>query len=164
MRAAEPLGVKPMPIGTAAGLIEKTPVVVAGHGGAETAQPMVVVSRRTFAGYWEYLLEDAVFTAPPYAAWSGAALIASDGRLAGIGSLIVGDADHSVPGNMFVPIDKLLPVMGDLIALGRPSSAPRPWLGASFYDFSQAVVVRRVAAETASCSRWGAWASRLRCL
>ena len=66
LRAAEPLAVKPMPIGSAQGLAEKTPVVVAGAGGPEAAQPAVVVSRRTFAGYWEYLLEDAIFTAPPH--------------------------------------------------------------------------------------------------
>jgi S1-C subfamily serine protease len=147
LRAAEPLPVKPMPIGTAAGLVEKTPVVVAGHGGPDDAQPAVVMSRRTFAGYWEYLLEDAVFTAPPFAGWSGAALIAPDGRLAGIGSLIVSDADQGIPGNMFVPIDKLGPVMGDLIALGRPSAPPRPWLGANFNESGGTLVVRRVAIE-----------------
>ena len=150
LRAAEPLGVVPMPIGTAEGLAARTPVVVAGHGGPEAAQPAVVVSRRTFAGYWEYLLEDAVFTAPPYPAWSGAALIAPDGRLAGIGSLIVGDADGgsaAIPGNMFVPVDRLRPVMGDLIALGRPSTPPRPWLGANLNELHGKLVVRRVAPE-----------------
>jgi S1-C subfamily serine protease len=147
LRAADPLEVKSMPIGTAKGLTEKTPVVVAGYGGLEAAQPAVVVSRRTFAGYWEYLLEDAVFTAPPYAAGSGAALMAPDGKLAGIGSLIVGDADGGLPGNMFVPIDRLPPVMGDLIALGRPSSMPRPWLGANLRDLDGKLVVRRVAPE-----------------
>jgi S1-C subfamily serine protease len=146
LRAVEPLEVTPMPIGTARGLAEKTPVIVAGHGGAETAQAAVVVSRRTFAGYWEYLLEDAIFTAPPCPAWSGAALIAPDGKLAGIGSLIVGDADSGFPGNMFVPIDRLEPVMGDLIALGRPSSA-RPWLGANLQDLDGQLVVRRVAPQ-----------------
>jgi S1-C subfamily serine protease len=147
LRATGPLEVKPMPIGTAKGLAEKTPVVVAGYGGPAAAQPAVVISRRTFAGYWEYLLEDAVFTAPPYAAWSGAALMAPDGKLAGVGSLIVGDADGGFPGNMFVPIDRLPPVMGDLIALGHPSSPPRPWLGANLHDFDGKLVVRRVAPE-----------------
>jgi len=146
LRATDPLEVKPMPIGTAKGLAEKTPVIVAGYGGPEAAQPAVVVSRRTFAGYWEYLLENAVFTAPPYAAWSGAALIAPDGKLAGIGSLIVGDADGGFPGNMFVPIDRLRPVMGDLIALGRPS-ATRPWLGANLQELNGELMVRRVAPE-----------------
>ena len=146
LRAVEPLEVKPMPIGTAEGLAEKTPVIVAGHGGAEATQAAVVVSRRTFAGYWEYLLEDAIFTAPPAPAWSGAALMTPDGKLAGIGSLIVGDADAGFPGNMFVPIDRLEPVMGDLIALGRRSSA-RPWLGANLQDHDGRLVVRRVAPE-----------------
>ena len=146
LRAVEPLEVMPMPIGTANGLAARTPVIVAGHGGAEAAQAAVVVSRRTFAGYWEYLLEDAIFTAPPCPAWSGAALIAPDGKLVGIGSLIVGDADSGLPGNMFVPIDRLRPVMGDLIALGRPSSA-RPWLGANIQEIDGELVVRRVAPE-----------------
>src|SRR5271165_3315530 len=119
LRAAAPLAVKPMPIGTAKGLAEETPVVVAGAGGPEAAQPAVVVSRRTFAGYWEYLLEDAIFTAPPHPTRSGAALLGPDGKLAGIGSLVVSDAKPDLPGNMFVPIDRLLPVMGDLMALGR---------------------------------------------
>jgi branched-chain amino acid transport system permease protein len=147
LRATEPLEVKPLALGTARSLVEQTPVVVAGHGGPEAAQPAVVVSRRTFAGYWEYLLDDAIFTAPPYPAWSGAALIAPDGKLAGIGSLIVSDAAVGIPGNMFVPIDKLWPVMSDLIALGRPSSQARPWLGANLQDVDGKLLVQRVAPE-----------------
>jgi S1-C subfamily serine protease len=76
LRAAEPLAVKPLPIGAATALTEKTPVVVAAFGGPDHVQPAVVVSRRTFAGYWEYLLEDAIFTTPPHPA--GAALLCSD--------------------------------------------------------------------------------------
>jgi S1-C subfamily serine protease len=147
LRATDPLRVKPIALGSAKELAEKTPVVIAGHAGPARAQPASVVSRRTFAGYWEYLLEDAIFTAPPVDAWSGAALIAPGGSLAGIGSLIVSDADGQSPGNMFVPIDLLLPVMGDLIALGRPSSA-RPWLGANLQDADGKIVVRRVAPES----------------
>jgi S1-C subfamily serine protease len=103
------------------------------------------VSRRTFAGYWEYLLEDAIFTAPPHPAWSGAALLGPDGKLAGIGSLIVGDAAGGLPGNMFVPIDRLQPVMGDLLALGRPATTPRPWLGVNLQELDGKLVVGRVA-------------------
>ncbi len=147
LRASEPLAVKPLPIGTAKGLVEQKPVVIAGFGGPEAAQPAVVVSRRTFAGYWEYLLEDAIFTAPPHPAWSGAALLGADGRLAGIGSLIVGDAEAGLPGNMFVPIDRLPPVMSDLLALGRPSTPPRPWLGVNLRDLDGELVVGRVASE-----------------
>jgi S1-C subfamily serine protease len=147
LQASEGLPVQPMPIGSAQGLVEKTPVVVAGFGALEAAQPAVVVSRRVFAGYWEYLLDDAIFTAPPRPAWSGAALLEPDGRLAGIGSLIVGDAASGRPGNMFVPIDRLRPVMSDLLAFGRPATPPRPWIGVNLQEADGALVVGRVASE-----------------
>ena len=136
-----------MPIGTATVLAEKTPVVVAGSGGREAVLPAVVVSRRDFVGYWEYLLEDAIFTAPPHPAWSGAALLGPDGKLAGIGSLVVSDAKAYLPGNMFVPIDRLQPVMGDLLVLGRPSAPPRPWLGVNMRELDSKLVVSRVASD-----------------
>jgi len=144
LRAAEPLAVKPIPIGTATALTEKTPVVVAASGGPEAVLPAVVVSRRDFVGYWEYLLDDAIFTAPPHPAWSGAALLGPDGKLAGIGSLVVSDAKADLPGNMFVPIDRLQPVMGDLLALGRPSAPSRPWLGVNLRELDGKLVVGRV--------------------
>jgi S1-C subfamily serine protease len=147
LRTAEPLAVKPMPIGTAKGLTEGTPVVIAGFGGPEAVLPAVVVSRRDFVGYWEYLLADAVFTAPPHPAWSGAALLGPDGKLAGIGSLVVSDAKARLPGNMFVPIDRLQPVMGDLLTLGRPSAPRRPWLGVNLQELDGKLVVGRVASE-----------------
>jgi S1-C subfamily serine protease len=147
LRAAERLAVKPMPIGTAKGLAEETPVVVAGAGGPEAVRPAVVVSRRTFAGYWEYLLEDAIFTAPPHPAWSGAALLGPDGKLVGIGSLVVSDAKEDLPGNMFVPIDRLPPVMGDLLTLGRPSAPSLPWLGVNLRELDGKLVVSRVASD-----------------
>jgi len=147
LRAAERLAVKPMPIGTAKGLAEETPVVVAGAGGPEAVRPAVVVSRRTFAGYWEYLLEDAIFTAPPHPAWSGAALLGPDGKLVGIGSLVVSDAKADLPGNMFVPIDRLPPVMGDLLTLGRPSAPSRPWLGVNLRELDGKLVISRVASD-----------------
>lgn len=94
--------------------------------------PASVVSRREFAGYWEYLLPDAIFTTPQYAAFGGAPLISADGRLLGIGSLAVRNAAADKvfgPGNMFIPIDHLPPVLGDLLALGRRSGKERVWLG-----------------------------------
>jgi S1-C subfamily serine protease len=91
-----------------------------------------VVSRREFAGSWEYLLDSAIFTAPPQANFAGAALLGADGRLLGIGSLFVGDAakpGQPLPGNMFVPIDELKPVFTALVENGRRPGAARPWLG-----------------------------------
>src|SRR5258708_34263702 len=88
------------------------------------------VSKRRFAGYWEYMLDEAIFTAPPIAEFGGAALIDADGRLVGIGSLLVGDAlqEPRFPGNMFVPIDLLKPILADLLATGRTSTPPPPCL------------------------------------
>ena len=91
-----------------------------------------VISRREFAGYWEYLLADAIFTTPQYPAFGGAPLLTADGRLVGIGSLAVRNAAGEnvfTPGNMFIPIDQLPPVLGDLLALGKRSGKERVWLG-----------------------------------
>jgi len=106
-------------------------VLVIGHGGARHSLEARLIARREFAGYWEYLLEDALFTAPPHPQWGGTALLSTDGLLLGIGSLFVQEAlaQESFDANMFVPIDLLEPVLEDMIELGRPRRTPRPWLG-----------------------------------
>jgi S1-C subfamily serine protease len=132
LRATRPLGVKPIALGDSRKLRERDPVLIAGHGGKESAAPALIVSRRDFAGPWEYLLEDALFTAPAYANFGGAALLGPDGALLGIGSLMVPNAvrpDLALPGNMFVPIEKLTPILGDLLVAGRSAGVKRPWLG-----------------------------------
>ncbi len=130
LRTIEPLRLKPLAFGKSAELKERDPVLVASFGGAVAAAH--VVAKREFAGNWEYLLDEAIFTAPPHPAWSGAALINREGKLVGVGSLIVGDAtgkDDNTPGNMFVPIDQLAPILGDLIADGHAAGPGRPWIG-----------------------------------
>ena len=92
LRTNEPLKVRPLPFGKAAELEDRDPVLIASFGGAEMAAPAFVVARREFAGSWEYLLDQAIFTAPPHPAWSGAALVNREGKLVGVGSLIVGNA------------------------------------------------------------------------
>lgn len=119
-------------------------LVVGGHGGLKHALATRLVSKREFAGYWEYLLDEALFTAPPHPAWSGAALIGPDGRLVGTGSLLVQDAapgPRAVPGNMFVPIDLLEPIIDDIVAMGRTRKPPRPWLGLFATDMSDQLTV-----------------------
>jgi S1-C subfamily serine protease len=147
LRAIEPLKVTPMALGKSADVKEKDVVVVASGGGADMVAPAVVVSKREFAGNWEYMLDEAIFTSPPYPAWSGAALISRDGKLVGVGSLIVGDATgtkENNPGNMFVPIDRLPPIMGDLLSDGRPSGPGRPWLGVNADEVRGRLFVSRV--------------------
>ena len=92
LRGLVPLKVAPIAFGRSADVKEADPVLVASAGGAAMVLPARVVAKREFAGSWEYLVGEALFTAPPHPAWSGAALINRDGRLVGIGSLIVGDA------------------------------------------------------------------------
>jgi len=132
LRAQEPLGVRPMAMGRSALAEEGDTVLVAGAGGAHFAIQAHIVSRRPFAGYWEYMLDEAIFTVPPHPVFGGTALISAEGSLLGIGSLFVNDAagpgEYS-PGNMFVPIDLLKPILADLIAEGRSSAPRHPWLG-----------------------------------
>jgi S1-C subfamily serine protease len=109
-----------------------------------------VISRKEFAGYWEYLLEDAIFTVPPYLNFGGAALIGRDGRLLGIGSLytqVMIQGFGSIPCNIFVPIDLLNPILSDLMTRGRSREAPRPWLGLNTEEAHGRVFILRVTSE-----------------
>jgi S1-C subfamily serine protease len=109
-----------------------------------------VVSKRKFTGSWEYLLESAIFTAPPTLQWAGAALLSREGKLVGIGSLLVREAlegGSEVPGNMFVPIDLLKPILADLIEKGRRKEPPRPWLGLATEELHGHLIVTRVSPD-----------------
>jgi S1-C subfamily serine protease len=145
LKLAAPLAGKPMPLGDAAALEERDQAIVANA----TANPTLVhvVSRRLFTGSWEYLLDSAIFTSPPVMDWSGAALIGPKGELLGIGSLIVPDAGSpgtQSPGNMFVPVDLLKPILEDLVAKGRRGGPARPWLGVNAEHFMGRLFVARV--------------------
>lgn len=109
-----------------------TEVIVAGFGGGKQVIAASVVGRREFAGYWEYVLDEAIFTAPAHTNWGGTGVIGIDGRLLGIGSLHVGhrgDNGVTLDLNMVVPVNLLKPVLKDIIAYGRPQRPARPWLG-----------------------------------
>lgn len=150
VRALEPLANKPMKLGQSAALKESDKGLVIAFGGPDAVRPATVVSRRTFAGYWEYLLENAIFTVPPHPLHSGAALVGPSGELLGIGSLIVNDAfgdGQTAPGNMFVPIEHLESRLGDLLALGRASPPPRPWLGLFPTEYNNYVFIAWLAED-----------------
>jgi S1-C subfamily serine protease len=131
-------------LGSAAELAVGEPVVVGGAGGRRRALAAQVVARREFAGYWEYLLDEALFTAPAHPNWGGTAVIARDGLLAGIGSLFVQQSIDGGPAqdlNMIVPIDVLKPALEDLLTYGRVRRPPRPWLGIYAAEAEGRVVV-----------------------
>jgi S1-C subfamily serine protease len=107
-------------------------VTVTGSGKAEQIIAAQIIAKQEFAGRWEYVIDEAIFTTPPHESWSGAGLIDDDGNLCGLGSLVI--QGFEVDGetqtvNMFVPIDLLAPIVDDIVAHGRKLGPPRPWLG-----------------------------------
>src|ERR1700722_7116473 len=138
-----PLSAPAIERGSAAALAVGDRVIVVGHGGARHSLEARLIARREFAGYWEYLLEDALFTAPPHPQWGGTALVGEDGLLLGIGSLFVEEsmAQERFDANMFVPVDLLAPVLEDMVEIGRPRRQPRPWLGIYTAEQADHVIV-----------------------
>ena len=147
LRPVAPLDVKPIRLGASGRVEQLDRVMIAAGGGEEGVSVATVVSRRPSAGYWEYLIEGAIFTSPPRPDHSGAALINRSGELVGIGSLFVMDAmtpGERLPGNMFVPIDLLKPILDELVATGRQKAGRRPWLGLSSLEDDGRIKVLRV--------------------
>lgn len=148
LKSLTPLPVQPVDLGVSATAAERELVLIVGFDGVA---PAYIVSKRPFVGYWEYLLDEAIYTAPATVNWQGAALLDRNGKLLGIGSLAVNDAmgaQTQVPGNMFLPIDLLKPVLGELVATGRVSARPRPWLGVNTQDVQGHLIVTRVQPES----------------
>ena len=130
----QPLGRLNIPAlqrGTARACATGDDVLVIGNGGRAHALKAKIIDKREFAGYWEYVLDEALFTTPAHPEWGGSALLGMDGRLLGIGSLLVQEVieGQQVQGNMFVPIDLLEPILNDLLTMGQTNRPPRPWLG-----------------------------------
>jgi S1-C subfamily serine protease len=147
VRTTQPLDSQPLEFGDAACAYELNNAVIVTHPAAGGLSNASIVARRPFTGWWEYALDNAIFTAPARDNHSGAALINSDGHLIGIGSLWVGDAVEAgaaFPGNMFVPVDLLLPILAELKTYGRRNGAARPWLGVYTEEVRGHVLVSRV--------------------
>jgi S1-C subfamily serine protease len=145
------LGVKALALGDSQALAVREPVIIIPAGGRETASAAYVMSRREFTGSWEYLLESAIFTAPPNTTWAGAALVNRELKLVGVGSLLVRDTvepGSPMPGNLFVPTDLLTPIIDELKARGRTKETPRPWLGLNTEVVQGRLFVTRVSPES----------------
>ena len=150
LRLLAPLQAKPLELGDSSALAVRDPAMIASHGGMEGVSIVHVVSRRLFSGNWEYLLDSAIFTYPATMNWAGAALLGAKAELLGVGSLIVGDAvgaGTETPGNMFVPIDLLKPILADLVERGRAAGPVRPWLGINTEEIRGRLFIRRVSPD-----------------
>jgi S1-C subfamily serine protease len=143
------LNVPPIELGIGQRVGAGDRAIMAAEGGRRHAIAARVVARQEFAGYWEYVLDRAIFTAPAHPFWGGAALIGSDGRLIGIGSLHVqrenGGRELRRDVNMVVPIDLLPSVLDDMLTYGRPNRPARPWLGLYATEIEDAIVVAGLA-------------------
>lgn len=155
VRALAPLDAKPIAFGDSKALNEADSAIFATAGGIDAATSTTVVAKRRFAGYWEYMIDGAIFTTPPRFDHSGAALIDREGRLVGVGSLIVNDAmrdaprgAHRIPGNMFVPIELLKPIFDELVATGTSRSGKHPWLGITSQEMEGRVYVAKIQSDS----------------
>jgi S1-C subfamily serine protease len=151
VKALAKLTPKPIRMGSSAPVGQMDRLMIVTGGEEQTISIATVVSRRQFAGYWEYLIDGAIFTAPARMDHSGAALINKDGELVGVGSLFVMDAltpGERLPGNMFVPVDLLKPVLDELVRTGGQKSARRPWLGVNSLEEDGRVKVMHVNEES----------------
>ncbi len=148
VQAHADLGVKAVELGHAEASPPGSLVVVAGQGGTTQSTKARILAKQEFAGYWEYVLDEAVFTAPAHPNWGGTGMIGLDGRLQGIGSLYLEElkaGDDMSGGNMIVPIDVLYPIFDSMLTEGHAPGAPRPWLGMYAVDHDDAVMVAGLA-------------------
>ena len=142
-----PLQLAGIELGVSSAVSEADRVIFATFGGKDNANLAQVSSKRRFVGYWEYLIDDALFTVPPRPDHQGAALLNLNGKLVGVGSLLVADAlvpRRRFPGNMFVPVDLLRPILANLTANTPTKESQRPWLGLNVIDGEGSVTVMRV--------------------
>ncbi|MBS0240728.1 MAG: serine protease [Proteobacteria bacterium] len=139
-----------LPLGDSSRASVGDPVVVAGIGGRQNSVAASIVARQEFAGYWEYVLDQALFTSPSHPHWGGTATIGQGGKLIGIGSLQVqqvtkGGGSEDI--NMIVPIDLLKPILDDMLRLGRPQRPARPWLGLYATEVERRIAIAGVASK-----------------
>jgi S1-C subfamily serine protease len=139
-----PLNLPIMKCGKLSDITIDDPVLIAGHGGIGYMMESSVTEIKEFAGRWEYILEQAIFTSPVHPNWAGAALIGEDGLLHGVGCLLIQDlrASDKVSGqNMFVPIDTIKPYLGEIEKFGARKKRPRPWLGLLVQEEDEQLIV-----------------------
>ena len=150
LRARGDFDIQPLELGDPSDLKPGAPLFIISSGQFGGVAPVRAVSRRPFVGYWDYVLDSAIYTMPPHREFAGAALVDLDGQLVGVGSLFVGDAlrpESRSPGNLFVPVDLLTPILSQMIDTGRSGQNPRPWLGVHATSFQGRLIINSVAPD-----------------
>jgi len=147
VQALERMDLPALPLGSAAAVEIGERVVMGGAGGRTHSLAARIAAKQEFAGYWEYVLDEAIFTYPAHPNWGGTGLIAPSGELIGIGSLQVermreGRNEHL---NMVVPIDLVKPILNDLRKYGRVDKPARPWLGLYSTEIEDKIVIVGIA-------------------
>jgi S1-C subfamily serine protease len=150
VQALAALDIAPLPLGKSSAAEAGQRVVVGGVGGRHRSVAARIVGKQEFAGYWEYVLDEALFTGPAHPHWGGAPVIGPAGDVIGIGSLqlqqaVGGGATQFL--NMVVPVDLLPPVLDDIMKFGRRNTPPRPWLGLYATEVEDKVVIIGLAAQ-----------------
>jgi S1-C subfamily serine protease len=147
IQALGPIDLTPLPLGTSHKIEVGERVVVGGHGGRTRSVAAHVATKQEFAGYWEYVLDEAIFTFPAHPNWGGTGCISAKGELIGIGSLQLEREreKRNEHFNMIVPIDALKPILNDLRRFGRTTKPVRPWLGVYSTEIEDKVVVVGIA-------------------
>lgn len=145
VRAPALAGTRPMPLGESGRIGADDAVIAVSWTRAEGLLPALVVDRREYAGYWEYLLEDALYVSPIHPAFPGAALVGLDGRLLGIGAFAHVDEgeEQDIAGTVYIPVDTLKSVLAELLLDGR-SGHRRPWIGLYCEEVDGTLRVMRV--------------------
>jgi serine protease Do len=144
LRTLLPVRGKVLDLGDSDALPAQSKVLTIGAGEDEAVE-IAVLARERFVGSWEYAIDRAIYTFPPVENWSGSALVSEDGKLVGVGSLILRNAAGTdMPGNMFVPVNLLKPILTDLAERGRAGGAVKPWMGMTVDETAGALVVSRV--------------------
>ena len=149
VQALDPLDIPSIQLGDSRHAAPGDSVVIGAAGGRRRSLAALIVARQEFAGYWEYLIEEAIFTTPAHPNWGGTGLIDANGKLLGVGSLQLQHQARSGdirPLNMVVPIELLVPILDDLMA-GRTTKKPRPWLGLYAQEYEKSVVILDIAHE-----------------
>ena len=156
VQALAKVDLAPLPLGRSSEAEVGMRVVVGGAGGRKRSVAARIIAKQEFSGYWEYVLDEAIFTAPAHPFWGGTALIGPAGDLLGIGSLQIQQAT-SAPmartqrqdddANMIVPIDLLKPILDDLVTIGRPNRPARPWLGLYATEIGNSVAILGLASR-----------------